>query len=125
VLSSHERRVWHEIQRSWEADAEETAAERRAAVCMRERARRERRPAPAWTVGAAWGAIFLVLFGAVAAGLAVAAAAGLGWALWRWWSRSTGREPDPATGDRSLSRGGRASTGPTGGPGRASPSRPG
>ncbi|WP_029430897.1 DUF3040 domain-containing protein [Blastococcus sp. URHD0036] len=98
MLSSHERRVWDEIERSWAITAEETPGERRSAAHMRERARRERPSVPAWTIGAAWGAVFLLLFGEVVVGPAVAAAAVLGWAVSRWWSASGGQEPVSGSG---------------------------
>ena len=59
------------------------------------RAPRDLTDPPALVVAGAWGAILLVLFGAVAAGLAVGVAAALGWALWRGWPRP-GR-PGPTT----------------------------
>jgi hypothetical protein len=91
VLNDHEQRVWDDVQRFWAETAEEPAADRRAAAFMRARARREQGDAPPWVVGGAWIAIFLVLFGAVVAGLALGAAAMAGWALWRYWPELTER----------------------------------
>jgi hypothetical protein len=55
--------------------------------------------APGLVVAGAWAAIFLVLFGAVVAGLAVAAATAVGLILWRCRAprhpavRDPGRDP--------------------------------
>jgi hypothetical protein len=40
--------------------------------------------------GRVWGALLLIIFGALVAGLAVAAATALGWALWHHWPRPGG-----------------------------------
>jgi hypothetical protein len=93
VLNDQEQRVWDDVQRFWAETAEETAAERRAAAYMRARARRAQGDAPGWVAASAWIAIFLVLFGATVAGLALGAATVLGWALWRYWPELTGQAP--------------------------------
>jgi hypothetical protein len=80
VLSDSEQRVWDDVQRFWAEEAEEPA-----------------RPEPG--VAAAWGvvgvriAIVLVLLGAPSAGLTVAIAVVLGWAV------SRRRRPSSGTGD--------------------------
>jgi len=91
VLNDREQRIWDDVQRFWAETAEEPAAERRAAASTRARARRARADAPGWVAAGAWTAIFLVLFGAVVAGLALGSAAMLGWALWRSWPELTGQ----------------------------------
>ena len=58
-------------------------------------ARRSLDDAPGLVAAGAWAAIFLVLFGAPGAGLAVAAATAAGLAVWRY--RGTGH---PAVPDR-------------------------
>ena len=97
MLSTQEQRVWDDIQRFWAETAEEPVAGRRAAAFMRKRARRERGEPPGWAVGCVWIAIFLVLFDAVVAGLVLGAVTGLGWALWRYWPKLTGRGTGAAT----------------------------
>ena len=51
------------------------------------RAPRDLTDPPALVVAGAWGALLLVLLGALAAGLTVGAVTALGWALWRYWPR--------------------------------------
>ena len=91
MLSQQDERAWDDIQRHWAESAEEPAAVRRAAASLRRRTRRERAAVPGWVVAGTWVAIYTVLFGAVAAGLALAAATFLGWALWHYWPRPAGR----------------------------------
>jgi hypothetical protein len=88
VLSEHEQRVWDDVERFWAEEAEEPP--RPAPLSPRDPA-----DLPALVVAGAWGAILLVLFGALAAGLAVGAATALGWALWRYWPHLS--RPDPTT----------------------------
>jgi hypothetical protein len=92
VLSDHEQRVWDDVERFWAEEAEEPP---RPLLLPRRRTPGDPADLPTLVVAGAWGAILLVLFGAVAAGLAVGAAAALGWALWRCGPR-LGR-PDPTT----------------------------
>ena len=85
MLSDQEQRVWADMERHWSETAEEPVAVRRAVASMQRGARRERGESPGWVAGGVWISIFLILFGAVAAGLALAAVAGIGWALWPYW----------------------------------------
>ena len=80
VLSDHEQRVWDDVERFWAEEAEEPP--RPAPLSPRDLA-----DLPALVVAGAWGAILLVLLGALAASLAVGVATALGWALWRYWPR--------------------------------------
>jgi hypothetical protein len=80
VLSDHEQQVWDDVERFWAEEAEEPP---RPALLPRRRPLGDPADLPTLVVAGAWGAILLVLFGALAAGLAVGAAAALGWALWR------------------------------------------
>ena len=102
MLSDQEQRIWNDVQRYWTETAEPPAAERRAAAYMRARALRAQGDAPGWVAAGAWIAIFLVLFGATVAGLALGAATVAGWALWRYWPELTGQA---APVERSSSTG--------------------
>ncbi|SDD22279.1 hypothetical protein SAMN05660690_3694 [Geodermatophilus telluris] len=112
MLDERERRIWDDVLRHWSATAPEPTAAQRAAA--RVRVRRGCGDEPGWVVAGGWTAVFLVLFGAVAAGLALAAATALGWALWRHRPRPAG------TGDRA---GGLPVTGEAG-PGGTHPGEP-
>lgn len=102
MLNDQEQRVWDDVRRYWTETAEPPAADRRAAAYMRAHALRAQGDAPGWVAAGAWFAIFLVLFGATVAGLALGAATVLGWAVWRYWPELTGQAP-PA--ERSSSTG--------------------
>ncbi|WP_336026765.1 hypothetical protein [Geodermatophilus sp. FMUSA9-8] len=91
MLSSQERRVWADVQRSWDETAPGPAARRAGATATRSLPEWE--DAPGWVVAGAWLAIFLVLFGAVVSGVALGIATVLGWALWRRRPARTGRVP--------------------------------
>ena len=82
VLSDHEQRVWDDVERFWAEESEEPP---RPAPLPR--TPREPADLPTLVVAGAWGAILLVLFGALTASLAVGVATALGWALWRYWPR--------------------------------------
>lgn len=82
VLSDHEQRVWDDVERFWAEESEEPP---RPAPLPR--TPREPADLPTLVVAGAWGAILLVLLGALAASLAVGVATALGWALWRYWPR--------------------------------------
>jgi hypothetical protein len=74
VISSQERRIWQDIERSRSAEIEEP------------RRRPEGRTVddlPAAVVSGIWGSIVLVLFGFVLAGLAVGALTALAALVWR------------------------------------------
>jgi hypothetical protein len=82
MLSEHEQSVWDEIERHY-----------------RSRPDRGRGDVPAPVIGGLWGAVLLVLLGVPAAGLAVGAATGLIWLLWRLLPRLGGADAAGATGD--------------------------
>jgi hypothetical protein len=85
VLSSHEQRIWDDIQRCYAAEAEEPVLPGLRSALRRRRADRAVDDLPATVVAGAWSAILLVLLGGLVVGLAVGAATALGWALWRCW----------------------------------------
>lgn len=102
MLSSHERQSWEDIRRQLEADPAEPVRLGRTRSFERTGDLPGVDDLPAAVVGGLWTTIFLVLFGAVAAGLAVGALTVLGWMAWRWWadSRPTGEDPaGPAVTD--------------------------
>jgi hypothetical protein len=76
VLSSHERRVWKDVERRYAVDTEELAAPLLPPPGRHLPPGRDGLPA-AVVVGS-WASVVLVLFGLVAAGLAVAALTALG-----------------------------------------------
>ena len=87
MISSHERRIWQEIERHDAAGIEEVAPGPRPPH------RPERHAAddlPAAVVSGIWASIVLVLLGFVLAGLAVGAATTVAAVLWRYWPRPTG-----------------------------------
>jgi hypothetical protein len=72
------------------------------------RASRDPADLPTAVVAGAWITIMLVLFGAPAAGLAVAVATALGWVLWRSWpqlSRQRAPKTSPDGGKDRMTRG--------------------
>jgi hypothetical protein len=96
VLSADEQQAWEDIQRYYDAEAEEPVRIIRLRTSQRERRGPGLDDLPAAVVAGVWITIFLVLFGAAVAGLAVAAATALGWAMWRWWP-DRGNDPDPSS----------------------------
>ena len=96
MLSSHEQRIWDDIERFYAAEAEEPV------LPAPHPARRRRHDThgvddlPAAVVAGLWGAILLVLFGAVVVGLAIGAATALGWLLWRCWPSLRGLDTTSA-----------------------------
>jgi hypothetical protein len=108
VLSEQERQVWDDVQRFWTVTTEEPPGSRRAVAASWRRPRRDHDDAPLWAVGGFAVAIVLVLFGAVVAGLALAAAFLLGWALWRCWPgltrADTGTPAPQLTGEEPEGR---------------------
>jgi hypothetical protein len=97
VLSSEERRMWHEIELFWDEETAEPS--RPASPTAGHRAPRDPTDLPVAVVTAAWVTLLLFALGAVVPGLVVAAATLLGWAVWRYRPRPVGR--GPATGDGS------------------------
>jgi len=92
VLSSQEQQVWDDVQRFWEWEAEEPS---RLALSRAGWASDNEADLPVAVSAGIWITVTLVLFGAMVAGLAVAAATALGWALWRYWPQL---EPQGARG---------------------------
>jgi hypothetical protein len=87
VLSAREERIWHEIVGSQPG---------------------RRRPCPwrdlsAVVIGGGWGGVLLLLFGVPMAALAVGAATGLIWLVWRFLPQVAGlpEQEDAALGHRS------------------------
>ena len=106
MLSSSEQRIWDDIERFYAAEAEEP-------VLPGPQPARRGRPGtrggddlPAAVVAGAWGAILLVLFGAVDVGLAIGAATALGWLLWRSWPSLRGPDTTSAVRRARWSEGG-------------------
>jgi len=108
VLSRQEQRIWDDVQRFWAAEVEEPPRVVPPAPRHGRRASRDLADLPAAVVAGAWITVMLVLFGAVAAGLAVGVATALGWALWRNRPQPS-RQGAPGTapdggGDRTVRR---------------------
>jgi hypothetical protein len=91
VLSSHERSIWDDVQRSWAEEAEKprpaVPARPRAASRDPRAASRDQTDPPAAVVAGAWITIFLVFVGAMTAVLTVGVATAIGWALSHNWPR--------------------------------------
>jgi hypothetical protein len=85
VLSDPEQRVWNDVERFWEENAPEPPAAGRSADIPRTLRPRKLDDAPLRLILSCWAAIFLGFFGAHAVGLALAAGAALGLAMWRYW----------------------------------------
>ena len=99
MLSEHEQKIWDEIERNYQAEADEPA---RGRFRTWPGARRSgwRADLPAVVIGGGWSAVLLVLFGVPSAGVAVAAAAGLIWLLWHFFPQLDGAgtaEVEPIT----------------------------
>ena len=101
MLSDREQRVLDELERSYDLDVPGPSA-------RQFRRRSWRHPVTVGTV--AWAVplcLFLLLSGAATGALALAAAAALGWSLWRFWAElgsgfatvtSSATESDETTG---------------------------
>ncbi len=107
MLSGHEQRVWDDIQRAWDAEAEEPvrswphpATERGLYWADVDCAGVD--DLPTAVVAGVWITIVLVIFGAPVAGLAVAGATALVWLL----SRHRTRSDDAASAAAQPSAGG-------------------
>ncbi len=112
MLSEDERRAWDEIRRHYAQEAEEPTI---PVLDLTVRRPRSSQDLPAAVVAGSWGAIMLVIFGALVAGLAIASATALVWLVWRYWpllasdvkrpARSVSRDPtihgegDPSSGE--------------------------
>ena len=105
MLDGSQERTWTEIERSWATEVDGPAPDRRVGdVQAGDPDGRGRLPAV--VVGGGWGAVLLVLFGVPRAGLAVGAAVGLLWLLWRFLPQleragiaDTGLSPDGIADD--------------------------
>jgi hypothetical protein len=82
VFSRQELSVRDDVQRSWAAEVEEPPPATFPAPSRRTRVSRDPADLPVAVVAAAWITIMLLLFGAPVAGLVLAVATALGWALW-------------------------------------------
>ncbi len=91
MLSRQEQQIWDDVQRFWADEVEEPPRATPPAPNHRKRASRDPADLPAAVVAGAWITIVLILFGAPAAGLAIAVATALGWALWRSWPQLSAR----------------------------------
>jgi hypothetical protein len=100
VLSHDEQEAWDQIRRRYAQEAEEPAPGVLDPTVRRSRSSRVE-DLPAAVVAGGWGAIVLVIFGALVAGLAIAFATALGWLLWRHWPLLAG---DVRRSARSASR---------------------
>jgi hypothetical protein len=96
VLSTERQQAAEDIRRHHDAEAEEPV------VLGRHRTSRGGPDAfgvddlPTMVVAGIWSAVFLVIFGQMAAALAVATVTALGWAVWRW-VRAAGTGSGPAS----------------------------
>jgi Protein of unknown function (DUF3040) len=97
VLSSHEQRIWDDIERFYAAEVEEPVLPGRRPTHRRRLDGRGVDDLPAAVVAGVWSTILLIIFGALVAGFAVGAATALGWLLWRYWPLLRG-EDTAATG---------------------------
>ncbi len=84
MLSRDEQRIWDDIERFYAVEADEPVLPG-PHPALRRRRDRGVDDLPAAVVAGAWGAILLILFGALVAGFAVGAATALGWWVWRYW----------------------------------------
>jgi ferric-dicitrate binding protein FerR (iron transport regulator) len=89
VLSSEERRTWHEIELFWDEEAAEPA--RPASPTAGRRAPRDPTDLPVAVVTAAWVTLLLFALGAALPGLVVAAVTLVAWVLRRYRPRPVGR----------------------------------
>ncbi len=85
MLSDHEQRLWDDIERFYAAEAEELDRAGVQGLRRRKQDAGEWEDIPAPVVAGIWITIMLIIFGAPAGGLAVAAATALGWWVWRYW----------------------------------------
>ena len=95
MLSTHEQRIWDEIERCYAAEVAEPVLADRPPARRPGRGARGVDEVPAAVVACAWIAILLVIFGAPVAGLAVGTGTALGWALRRYWPRLGSAAPAP------------------------------
>ncbi len=89
MLSEHEQKIWDEIVRNYRPEVDEAAR-----GCLSKwtgtRGSGPTAELPAVVVGGGWGAVLLILFGVPSAGVAVGAATGLIWLLWRFFPQLDG-----------------------------------
>ncbi len=101
MLSSHEQRIWDDIERCYDAEIEEPVRPGARPSPRRGSDGRGVDDLPAVVVTGIWLTIVLVIFDAGSAGLAVGAATVVGWLAWRCWPLLRGQDA--------------ATAGPTGG----------
>ena len=100
MLSEHEQRLWDEIERNYRAEPDEASRDVRTWPGAGRSGRRADLPAP--IVGGAWGTVLLVLFGVPSAGVAVGAATGLIWLLWRFFPQLNGETAEAERTTRDV-----------------------
>ncbi|MGY1661182.1 DUF3040 domain-containing protein [Geodermatophilus sp. SYSU D00705] len=96
MLSSHEQRIWDDIERCYAAEAEEPVLPGVRSTRRRRLEGRGLDDLPAVLVAGTWSALLLVIFGAMVTALAIGAATAVGWLLWRYWPLLRSEETDPA-----------------------------
>ncbi|SHN60798.1 hypothetical protein SAMN05660350_01004 [Geodermatophilus obscurus] len=106
MFSRQELSVRDDVQRSWAAEVEEPPPAALPAPSRRTRVSRDPADLPVAVVTAAWITIMLLLFGAPVAGLVLAGATALGWALWHHRPQP-GRQdaPKPPPDENGTARG--------------------
>jgi hypothetical protein len=104
VLSADEQQAWEDIQRYYDAEAEEPARTGRHRTSRGRPDARGLDDLPADVVAGIWVTIFLVIFGQSGVALAVGGATALGWALWRWWPQ-VDSGPAPASSPDGAAQG--------------------
>jgi hypothetical protein len=104
VLSADEQQTWDDIQRYYDAEAEEPGRPGPAAAVRGRPDARGLDDLPAAVFAGIWITIFLVIFGEWGFALAVGGATALGWALWRWWPNMD-RGPAPASSRHAAAEG--------------------
>lgn len=86
MLSSQEQGAWDDVHGFWVPEAEEPPRFSSSGF-SRGGVWHDQGELPVVLAAGVWLAVAVVLFGAVLAGLAIAAATAVGWALWRNWAR--------------------------------------
>jgi hypothetical protein len=95
MLSTHEQRVWEDIERYYTPPTGEVAGVGGLLASQREKAVPDVDDLPVTVLSGAVLAILLVIFGEVTMGLVLGAATVLGWLLWRycWQLAAEGSTP--------------------------------
>ncbi|WP_222270108.1 DUF3040 domain-containing protein [Modestobacter marinus] len=85
MLSTHEQRIWDDVERNYAIEIEEPVLPAARLANRRRLVDRGVDDLPTAVVAGIWISIFLILFGAMSAALAVGAATTAGALLWRYW----------------------------------------